>query len=85
MLQMLVPRESRDTLTASIVYEGPVEAPIAAGQALGALVVEVPDQAYARFQLVAGRDVARGERVNRLGAATRLARDSAVRLLPERD
>ena len=62
-----------------------VHRPIAAGQVLGALVVEVPDQNDARFQLVAGRDVARGGLVTRLGAATRLARDRAVRLLPERD
>ncbi|MCB1372347.1 MAG: D-alanyl-D-alanine carboxypeptidase, partial [Rhodobacteraceae bacterium] len=85
MLQMLVPRESRDAVAASIVYQGPIEAPIAAGQVLGALVVEVPDQDTARFDLVAGRDVARGGLVTRIGAATRLARDRAVQMLPARD
>ena len=85
LLQMLVPREFRDAVTASIVYQGPVEAPIVAGQVLGALVVEVPDQDEARFDLVAGRDVARGGLVTRLGAATRVARDRAVQLLPGRD
>ncbi len=85
MLQMLVPRESRDALTASIVYQGPVEAPIVAGQVLGALVVDVPDHDEARFDLVAGRDVARGGLVTRLGAATQVARDRAVQLLPGRD
>ena len=39
---MLVPREDRAGVKARVVYEGPIEAPIAAGQKLGALEVDVP-------------------------------------------
>ncbi len=85
LAQMLVLREERAGVTAHVVYDAPIEAPIAAGQPLGALVVEVPGQDPARFELVAGRDVARGGLATRIGAAARLTRDRAVGLLPGRD
>jgi D-alanyl-D-alanine carboxypeptidase (penicillin-binding protein 5/6) len=69
-------------LTAQIVYLGPIEAPIAAGDPVGALVVSMPGRADASFDLVAGRDVARGGLMTRIGAAARLTRDRAVEMLP---
>jgi D-alanyl-D-alanine carboxypeptidase (penicillin-binding protein 5/6) len=81
LAQMLVPREERGGLQARIVYQTPVEAPIAAGQELGALLVDVPGQPTARFPLVAGAEVARGGFGTRLGAAARLTRNRAVELL----
>ena len=80
-LQMLVPREKRAGLVAKAVFDGPIEAPIAKGQVLGALVVELPGQAPARFDLVAGADVPRGGLGTRLGAAAQIARDRAFGLL----
>ncbi len=84
-IQMLVPRQLRDEVKAEITYEGPIEAPITAGQVIGALVVSVPDQEDVTFDLVAGADVERGGLVTRIGAAAALARDRVVQLLPGGD
>jgi serine-type D-Ala-D-Ala carboxypeptidase (penicillin-binding protein 5/6) len=83
-LQVLVTPEARPDLVARIVYDGPIEAPIAAGQPIAALVVEVPDQEPVRFDLVAGRDVARGGIMTRINAAAQLTRDRALEFLPAR-
>ncbi len=84
-LQMLVPREARDGITASIRYEGPVEAPVVEGQRLGALVVEVPDGETISFDLVAGADVPRGGLMTRINAAAHVARDRVMEILPGGD
>jgi len=81
-LQMLVPRELRAQAQARVVYDGPIEAPITAGQPVGALVVTLPDRPDVRFDLVAGADVPRGGLITRITAAARLTRDRAVGLLP---
>jgi len=77
-LQMLVPREDRAGVRARVVYDGPIEAPVAAGDKVAALVVDVPGKETVRFELVAGADVPRGGIGVRLGAAARLARDRAL-------
>lgn len=84
-LQMLVPQEALNAVSARVVYQGPIEAPIAAGQPLARLVVEVPGRETVGFDLVAGADVARGGLMTRVNAAARLTRDRAVGLLPGRD
>lgn len=76
-VQMLAPKGARAGMTARVIYDGPIEAPIAAGQPIGALLVEGPDMAPARFPLAAGADVPRGGLAVRLGAAGRLAIDQA--------
>jgi serine-type D-Ala-D-Ala carboxypeptidase (penicillin-binding protein 5/6) len=81
-LQMLVPREERPGLKARVVYEGPIEAPIARGQKLATLRVEVPGKEPVDFDLVAGADVARGGLMTRISAAARLTRDRAFAYLP---
>ncbi len=54
---------------------GPVEAPIAAGQKLGELVVTIPGTGQSRLPLLAANDVARAGIVGRLqNAAMRLGR-----------
>jgi D-alanyl-D-alanine carboxypeptidase (penicillin-binding protein 5/6) len=83
-LQLLVPREARPGLKARVVYSGPLEAPIAAGQPVAALVVDVPDHDPVRFDLVAGADVPRGGLMRRINAAARLTRDRAASYLPGR-
>ncbi len=82
-LQMLVERERREGLKAEIRYAGPIEAPIAEGQALGELVVMVPGNEPVSFDLVAGASVPRGGIMTRLNAATRLARERVTDLLPQ--
>ena len=83
-ISLLVPRADRPGMTAKVVYDGPVEAPVAKGQAIAALVVEVPGREPARFDLVAGTDVAKGGLMTRIGAAARLTRDRAMGMLPHR-
>lgn len=81
-ISMLVPREARDEMVAEIVYTSPLEAPISAGSTLGELVVRIPGQEDARFDLIAGRDVPRGGLMTRIGAAAILTRDRALEMLP---
>ena len=83
-LQMLVPREERSAVRAHVVYNSPIEAPIARGQTLGALEVEIPGHDPVSFDLVAATDVARGGILTRINAAARLTRDKAVSYLPGR-
>ena len=54
-----LPRGARDTLKAKAVFQGPVPAPIAAGQAIGKLVIEAPDMPPIEVPLVAGAAVPR--------------------------
>jgi serine-type D-Ala-D-Ala carboxypeptidase (penicillin-binding protein 5/6) len=81
-VQMLVPRESRAGMTSRIVYRGPIEAPIAAGQPVAKLLVDVPGKERVSFDLVAGADVPRGGLLTRLQAAAQLTRARAVSYLP---
>ncbi len=52
-----LPRGARQTMKVSVVYEGPVKAPIKKGQPIGKLVVSGGNAATAEFKLVAGEDV----------------------------
>ena len=80
-LQMLVPaRGARAASRRACVYDGPIEAPIAQGQKLGALEVDVPGHEPVAFDLVAGADVPRGGLMTRINAAARLTRDRALGL-----
>jgi serine-type D-Ala-D-Ala carboxypeptidase (penicillin-binding protein 5/6) len=83
-LQMLVPREERSGLKARVLFQAPIEAPIAKGQKLGALEVAVPGHDPVQFDLVAAADVPRGGLMTRINAAARLTRDRAVSYLPGR-
>lgn len=59
-LTLLVPALARDGLPAEAVFEGPLSAPVAAGQEVGELVVTVPELGEKRLPLVAAADVAKG-------------------------
>jgi D-alanyl-D-alanine carboxypeptidase (penicillin-binding protein 5/6) len=63
---LLVPVLNQGNIEAEVVYNGPIEAPIVAGQQLGELVISFDDLPEKRVPLVAEADVARG------GFATRL-------------
>ncbi|WP_083480294.1 D-alanyl-D-alanine carboxypeptidase family protein [Loktanella sp. 5RATIMAR09] len=65
-LSLLVPVLNQGDINAEVVYDGPIEAPITAGQKLGELVITFDDLPEKRIPLVAEEDVARG------GFATRL-------------
>ncbi|MCC5986276.1 MAG: D-alanyl-D-alanine carboxypeptidase [Pararhodobacter sp.] len=68
-LSVLVPSLSEGTLSARVDYEGPVSAPIEAGQELGRLVIELSGMAPLSYPLVAGADIARGGFVPRMRSA----------------
>ncbi len=84
-IQMLVRGDLRNDLTARVEFMGPIEAPIAKGQVLGALIVNVPGEEEVSFDLVSGEDIARGGLMVRLEAAAALTRQRVVNLLPGRD
>ena len=68
-LTLLIPALEQDGLTAEAVFNGPLEAPVAAGQAVGELVVAVPDLGERRLPLVTASGVAKGGFLVRLEAA----------------
>ena len=74
---MLAPRGARGSIKAHVLYDGPVRAPVTAGQEIGRLVVEAPGMAPTSYPLVAGTDVPEGGLGVRLGAAGRLALERA--------
>jgi serine-type D-Ala-D-Ala carboxypeptidase (penicillin-binding protein 5/6) len=81
-VRMLVPHDARPGVAAEIVYSGPLEAPLAAGDPVAELVVRVPGwEDPARFALVAGEDVPVGGFLRRIEAAATIARDRAFGLI----
>lgn len=68
-IELLLPLETLDDITAEYKYTDPVEAPVRAGQALGELIIDIPDMDELRYPLVATSDVAPGGFVDRLNAA----------------
>lgn len=73
-VSLLVPALVQESMTAEVVYTGPVNAPVAAGQTVAQLVIHVPGLPDARVDLVAEAAVDRGGFVTRLMTATRLLR-----------
>ena len=65
----LVPAIGARDVTARVVYDSPIPAPIAAGDRLGELVIEVAGTGTTRVPLLAGADVAEGGFVVRAQAA----------------
>lgn len=59
-LSLLVPTTGGDTIDAEVVYNGPLEAPIAEGDEVAELVIRRDNLPETRLPLVAVSDVARG-------------------------
>lgn len=57
---LLVPVANQNSLDAEVIYTGPLEAPIRAGQEVAELVISLDDLPKHRVPLVATNDVARG-------------------------
>lgn len=68
-LNLLVPELNQGDINAEIVYNGPIEAPIFAGDQLGELVVQLEGLPEKRLPLVAESDVLRGGFTTRLRTA----------------
>ncbi|MFZ5751180.1 MAG: D-alanyl-D-alanine carboxypeptidase family protein [Pseudomonadota bacterium] len=68
-VSLLLPSLAQDTLKAEVVYTGPLQAPIEAGQKLADLVITVPGTGPATVPLVAEQAVAKGGFTTRLRTA----------------
>jgi D-alanyl-D-alanine carboxypeptidase (penicillin-binding protein 5/6) len=84
-LVVLLPSlQQLDRIEAEVVYRGPVEAPVAAGQVLGELILRLPDLGPVQVPLVAETAVARGNFLVRLQTAAELLLRRAVGAVSER-
>nr|WP_081944455.1 D-alanyl-D-alanine carboxypeptidase family protein [Thalassospira australica] len=66
---LTLPRSASRDMKVSVVYDGPIPAPISQGDQIATLKVEVPDQDVIEFPLYAAHDVGRLGFVGRIGAA----------------
>lgn len=56
-VRLLIPALAHDSLTAEVVYSGPIEAPIPKGKVLGQMVIKVPGLPDATVDLTAADDI----------------------------
>ena len=70
-VRILVPALVQDTITAEVIYSGPLTAPIAAGAEAAKLVVHVPGLPDVVVPLMAETEVAKGGFFKRLTSAAR--------------
>lgn len=68
-LRLLLPALAQDGLSAEVIYQSPIRAPVAKGTKLAELVVQIPDMPEARIDLVAETDVGPAGFLDRLKAA----------------
>ena len=68
-LTALLPALGGDTIEAEVVFNGPIEAPIAKGQEIGQLILHPEGLEETSFPLVADRDVATGGFLTRVKTA----------------
>lgn len=68
-VRLLVPTFGGADISAEVIYNSPVEAPVRAGQAMGELVITRPELPQVRVPLVADADVAQGGFAVRLKTA----------------
>ena len=71
---LLLPALAQDRLSAELIYNTPVEAPVSKGQKLGEIVISRKDLSEVRVPLVADRDVPRGGFVPRIRSAVEVLR-----------
>ncbi|PQO24099.1 D-alanyl-D-alanine carboxypeptidase [Rhodobacteraceae bacterium WD3A24] len=69
-VDLLLPAQIQDALSARVVHDGAIEAPVSAGTQLGELVIERPGLDDVRVPLVAEADIARGGFMTRIQLAT---------------
>jgi len=62
-------RKARPAMKATVIYDGPIAAPIGKGAEVGKLVITAPETETVEVPLVAGADVGRLGTFKRLGAA----------------
>jgi D-alanyl-D-alanine carboxypeptidase (penicillin-binding protein 5/6) len=68
-VRLLVPALVQDSMTAEVLYSGPLAAPITAGSPVAKLVIHVPDLPDRVVPLVAEADVGKAGFLRRVSAA----------------
>ena len=68
-LTVTLPRDSRDKLQVSVVFESPIPAPVKAGEIIATLLVETPDTKSIELPLIAGKAVPRAGPFRRISGA----------------
>jgi serine-type D-Ala-D-Ala carboxypeptidase (penicillin-binding protein 5/6) len=71
-VRLLVPALVQDSMTAEVVYNGPLIAPVTKGSAVAELVVHVPDLPDRRVPLVAEADIGKAGFLKRVTTAGRV-------------
>ena len=61
-------RRARRNMTVTVAYDGPIPAPVSAGDVVGRVVIEVPGYETQEFPVVAAEDVGRKGLMGRIGA-----------------
>lgn len=80
-VKVLVPALHADAVVARVDWQGPLQAPLAAGQAVGELVVSVPDMPEVRVPVLVEADVPPAGFLRRVGTAARVLAGRATALL----
>ncbi len=75
---ILIPAIAQRQLSARVVFDGPIPAPITAGTEIATLVIELPDMDPVELPLLAGTDVAEGGFMVRAQASARRLADMVL-------
>ena len=68
-LTVTLPRDTRDKLQVSVLFESPIPAPIRAGERIATLLVETPDTKFIELPLIAGKTIPRAGPFRRISGA----------------
>jgi len=71
-ISLLLHYRTLPSVTAEVIFEGPIEAPISKGEMLGELVIDIPEMGSRHFPLAATADVAAAGFVDRFKAAFKI-------------
>ena len=71
-VERLIPAMAQETMTAEVVYSGPIAAPIEQGAQIAELVVHIPGLPDARIPLLAETAVAKGGFLQHIGTAAKV-------------
>lgn len=80
-VKVLVPALHGDGVSARVDWQGPLKAPLAAGQAVGELVVTVPEMPEVRVPVLVAADVPPAGFLRRVGTAAKVLAGRATSLL----
>ena len=80
-VKVLVPSLHGDAVSARVDWQGPLKAPLAAGQAVGELVVTVPEMPEVRVPVLVAADVPPAGFLRRVGTAAKVLAGRATSLL----